>query len=59
MPLQHYPPQYERWSSADEVCAHLGVARETLYRWIAKKRMPAHRIGRRWKFKISEVDRWV
>jgi excisionase family DNA binding protein len=53
------PALYERWASVEEVCAHLGVARDTVYRWIAAKRIPAHRLGRLWKFKISEVDRWV
>lgn len=49
----------EPWASVDEVMAHLGVARDTVYRWIEAKRMPAHRIGRLWKFKLSEVDAWV
>jgi len=49
----------EPWASVEEVTAHLGVARDTIYRWIESKRMPAHRIGRLWKFKLSEVDSWV
>ena len=49
----------ERWASGEEVMAHLGVARDTVYRWIEKKAMPAHRIGRLWKFKLTEVDAWV
>ncbi len=49
----------EKWSSLDEVASHLGVSKDTLYRWIANKQMPAHKIGRLWKFKISEVDEWV
>jgi len=49
----------ERWHSADEIAEHLGVARETIYRWIDRKGLPAHRIGKFWKFKISEVDQWV
>jgi excisionase family DNA binding protein len=49
----------EPWASVDEVMVHLGVARDTVYRWIEAKRMPAHRIGRLWKFKLSEVDAWV
>lgn len=49
----------EPWASVDDVMAHLGVARDTVYRWIEAKRMPAHRIGRLWKFKLSEVDTWV
>jgi excisionase family DNA binding protein len=49
----------ERWSSVEEVTEHLGVGRDTIYRWIERKGLPAHRIGRLWKFKLSEVDSWV
>lgn len=46
----------ERWLSVEEIGAHLGVSKETIYRWLEKKKMPAHRVGRLWKFKASEVD---
>jgi excisionase family DNA binding protein len=49
----------EPWASVEELTVHLGVARDTIYRWIEAKHMPAHRIGRLWKFKLSEVDSWV
>ena len=49
----------ERWYSVDEVATHLGIVRETVYRWIEKRELPAHRIGKFWKFKISAVDDWV
>lgn len=49
----------EKWSSLDAVAVHMGVSKDTIYRWIANKQMPAHKIGRLWKFKISEVDEWV
>ena len=49
----------EPWSSVDDVAQHLGVARDTIYRWIERKSLPAHKIGRLWKFKLSEVDDWV
>ena len=49
----------EPWTSVDDVAKHLGVARESIYRWIERRSLPAHRIGRLWKFKISEVDDWV
>lgn len=49
----------DRWLSVQEVAAHLGVSRETIYAWIKVKQMPAHRVGRHWKFKKSEVDDWV
>jgi excisionase family DNA binding protein len=49
----------EKWSSLGEIAAHLGVSKDTIYRWIATKQMPAHKIGKLWKFRIGEVDRWV
>ena len=48
-----------RWFSVTEIAQHLGVARETVYRWIDTRGMPAHRVGRFWKFQLSEVDAWV
>lgn len=49
----------EPWVSVDDVARHLGVAKDTIYRWIEGRSMPAHRVGRLWKFKLSEVDEWV
>jgi excisionase family DNA binding protein len=49
----------EPWSSVDEVAKHLGVAQDSIYRWIEARGLPAHKIGRLWKFKLSEVDEWV
>lgn len=49
----------EPWASVDSVAAHLGVAKDSVYRWIDAKHMPAHKIGKLWKFKLSEVDEWV
>ncbi|HCF1183340.1 TPA: excisionase family DNA-binding protein, partial [Pseudomonas aeruginosa] len=37
----------------------LGVAKDTVYRWREHIGLPAHRVGRLWKFKLSEVDDWV
>ena len=49
----------DRWHSVAEICAYLGIKRDTAYKWISEKDMPAHRVGKLWKFKISEVDEWV
>lgn len=49
----------DRWLSVDEIGDYLGVKRDTIYNWISDRQMPAHRVGRLWKFKIEEVDAWV
>ncbi len=49
----------EPWVTAIDVARHLGVVKDTVYRWRERKGLPAHRIGRLWKFQLSEVDEWV
>ncbi len=49
----------EPWSNLDEVASYLGVNKDTIRNWIKKTDIPAHKIGRQWKFKLSEVDAWV
>lgn len=49
----------EPWLSADDIADYLGVTKDTIYAWIADKAMPAHKVGRLWKFKTAEVDAWV
>lgn len=49
----------EPWSSVEQIAGHLGVVPDSVYRWIEARGLPAHRVGRLWKFKISEVDQWV
>jgi len=49
----------DRWLSVDEIAAYLGVKRHTIYKWIERKNMPAHKVGSLWKFKRDEIDLWV
>ena len=49
----------DRYYSMPEIMEYLGISRDTALRWIATKQMPAHKIGKNWKFKLSEIDEWV
>lgn len=49
----------EPWVSVDQVAQHLGVAKDTVYRRREHRGLPAHRVGRLWKSKLSEVGDWV
>ncbi len=49
----------EKWLSVEEIADHLKISKETVYRWLEKGRIPAHRVGKQWRFKPSEVDEWV
>ena len=49
----------DRWLSVEEMAEYLGVSKDTIYAWREKKGLPAHRIGRFWKFKADVVDEWI
>ena len=49
----------ERWVGVDDVAAHLGVVKDSIYRWVESKGLPAHRVGRLLRFRLSEVDDWI
>ncbi len=48
-----------RWLSVKEVAAYLGIKPDTVYKWIHRKELPAHKVGRLWKFRCEEIDAWV
>lgn len=48
-----------RWITMREVCEYLGVTRHTIFRWMEKLEMPARKIGGNWRFKKSEIDKWI
>lgn len=50
----------EKWINIEAAAEHLGVKPVTVRNWIRKEKgIPAHKIGKQWKFKYSELDEWV
>jgi excisionase family DNA binding protein len=49
----------DRWISLQEVCEYLGVKRHTILRWIEQRDMPASKVGKLWRFKTADIDKWV
>ena len=49
----------DRWLSVEEIANYLGIKRDTVYKWIDRKKMPAHKVGILWKFKKAEIDEWI
>jgi excisionase family DNA binding protein len=52
-------PATEQWVSVEQIAQHLNVKAFTIYKWLERKEMPAHKVGRLWRFRTSEVDKWV
>ncbi|GHV14279.1 helix-turn-helix domain-containing protein [Clostridia bacterium] len=51
--------EVEKWSSIDDVAEHIQVHKDTIRLWIKRGEIPAHKMGKQWRFRISEIDDWI
>lgn len=49
----------ERLIGLEEVATHLDVSKDTIRVWIKKGTIPYKKVGRQYKFRLSEVNEWV
>ena len=49
----------DRWLSVEEIAEHLGIKKDTVYKWVKTRKMPVHKVGRLLKFQVKEIDQWV
>ena len=50
----------DKWINLEEAAHYLSVNKDTIRNWIKRNtEIPAHKIGKLWKFKKSELDEWV
>jgi PTS system nitrogen regulatory IIA component len=43
----------------EEVAKYLRVSERTVYDWVQKREIPSGKIGTVWRFKKSEIEKWV
>ncbi len=49
----------EKWVNLEDIAVHLSLSEDTVRAWVKDGKLPFYRAGKRYKFKISEVDEWV
>lgn len=49
----------EPWIPVEQLASHLACSVDSVYRWLARRGLPGHRVGRVWRFNVSAVDAWV
>lgn len=51
--------EVEKWVSLEEISKHMGLSKDTIRNYIKKDQIPYYRIGKQYKFKVSEIDDWI
>ena len=49
----------DKWVNLPEIADYLSVSTDTIRLWIKQKKIPTYRLGKMYKFKLSEIDEWV
>ncbi|HNQ32122.1 MAG TPA: helix-turn-helix domain-containing protein [Candidatus Woesebacteria bacterium] len=49
----------EKWVNLEDIAEYLSVSKDTVRTWMREGKLPVNKAGKRYKFKISEVDEWV
>lgn len=42
-----------------EASQYLGISADTLYKYVSEAKIPAFKLGNRWKFKKTILDAWM
>lgn len=49
----------EKWVNLEDVAEYLSVSKDTIRVWMKDGKLPINKAGKRYKFKLSEVDNWL
>ena len=48
-----------RWMTLQEVAEYLQLSKDMIYRLAQSGRIPASKVGSRWRFRRERIDRWM
>lgn len=48
-----------RWMTLQEVAEYLQLSKDLIYRLAQSGKIPASKVGSRWRFRRERIDRWM
>lgn len=45
--------------TVEDLASYLNLSKETVYKMVQKKKIPAMKIGNQWRFKKTSIDKWI
>jgi excisionase family DNA binding protein len=49
----------DKWFNIEDIADYLSITQDTARTWVREGKLPAYKVGKRYKFKLSEIDDWV
>jgi len=49
----------EKWVTLEQIAEYLQMSTSSIYKMAQAGKIPAYKVGRQWRFKKEEIDRWI
>lgn len=49
----------DKWLTLEQIAEYLQMSTSSIYKMAQADKIPAYKVGRQWRFKREEIDRWV
>jgi excisionase family DNA binding protein len=49
----------DKFLTVNELCQYLKLPKPTLYMMLGKRRIPAAKVGKQWRFNKDSIDKWM
>ena len=49
----------DKWLTLEQIAEYLQMSTSSIYKMAQAGKIPAYKVGRQWRFKIEEIDKWV
>ena len=49
----------QKWLTLEQIAEYLQMSTSSIYKMAQDGKIPAYKVGRQWRFKKEDVDRWV
>jgi len=49
----------EKWLTLEQIAEYLQMSTSSIYKMAQAGKIPAYKVGRQWRFKKEEIDKWI
>ena len=49
----------DKWLTIEQIAEYLQMSTSSIYKMAQKGKIPAYKVGRQWRFRKEEIDRWI
>ena len=49
----------KKWLTLEQIADYLQMSTSSIYKMAQAGKIPGYKVGRQWRFKIEEIDKWI